>query len=272
MSLTEVNGVVRALLILSIVGLAFAARVDDGAAAYCMIDPRPDDSLQCGDSPIPPPPPPVEPVPQPPPPPPPPTPGPQPPPPPPAPAPTSDRDADGVPDAVDNCPSAANDQADHDGDRRGDACDSTPFTGEIAPGVFTEGSATVTAGDTTSYVVTQRCKTQRFTQRFDQFGVSWLNFIRYEGGFRVCYVPGQRIISWGSLWGDATRVLIPWDWKGNDAGYPRGVRTSIHTVEFQYRGSAAICAVGWACGPTKHPGLTIVFTDNNTMTVHAYVV
>jgi predicted acyl esterase len=38
-----------------------------------------------------------------------------------------DGDADGVPDATDNCPAAANaDQADNDGDGQGNACDATP--------------------------------------------------------------------------------------------------------------------------------------------------
>ena len=114
--------------------------------------------------------------------------------------------------------------------------------------------------------------TQVFTQHYDQFGASWLNFIRYSGGFRVCYVPGESIVSWGSLWGDASYVLPPWDWRGNDGGYPRGVRTGTHTVEFHFRGSAAICVVGWVCGPTRHPGLTITFFDNNTMIVRSYVV
>lgn len=39
-----------------------------------------------------------------------------------------DRDGDGVPDATDNCPTAANgDQADTDTDGKGDACDPTPY-------------------------------------------------------------------------------------------------------------------------------------------------
>ena len=39
-----------------------------------------------------------------------------------------DRDGDGVPDATDNCPAAANgDQADTDADGTGNACDPTPY-------------------------------------------------------------------------------------------------------------------------------------------------
>jgi hypothetical protein len=43
------------------------------------------------------------------------------------PPPPPDRDADGMPDFLDNCPDVANaDQADRDGDHRGDACDRRP--------------------------------------------------------------------------------------------------------------------------------------------------
>jgi hypothetical protein len=42
---------------------------------------------------------------------------------------TGDADGDGIPDAIDNCPSVANpDQADADGDGIGDACDNCPLT------------------------------------------------------------------------------------------------------------------------------------------------
>jgi hypothetical protein len=180
-----------------------------------------------------------------------------------------DSDGDGRPDNADNCPSVYNDQADHDGDRVGDVCDPTPFQGDMVPGGMTFYGSPPTATGTSAEA--SRCKTQRFEQRYDQFGASFLNFIRYEGGFRVCYVPNQQILSWGSVWGDAAYTLVPWDWKGTDPGYPYAIRIGLHSVEFRYRGSAAICVAGWACGPTKHPGVTITFYDNNTMTKSAYV-
>ena len=261
--------------------IAAATVASDGFALTCMGLPQTGvpqggSVVDCGGTlPPPPPPPPVQPQPPPgpapAPPPPPPTPAP--PPPAPAPAPPADADGDGYSNESDNCPTVRNNQADHDGDGSGDACDPTPFSGDIVPGSFSAPSGGEgMLGTTSSSTATTRCKTQVFTQHYDQFGASWLNFIRYSGGFRVCYVPGESIVSWGSLWGDASYALPPWDWKGNDGGYPRGVRTGTHSVEFHYRGSAAICVVGWVCGPTKHPGVTITFFDNNTMVVRAYVV
>lgn len=236
-----------------------------GLADECM-----GDQPQCGSYPTPIPPPaprPPEPAPPPPGPTPPPQPAPQPPPPT---APPADTDGDGVPNNADNCPTVYNDQADHDGDRVGDICDPTPFQGDMVPGAHTPDTAVSEPTETS--LTGQRCKIQRFTQAYHQLGASWLTFIRYEGGFRVCYVLNEQVVSWSSVWGDASYVLVPWDWKGNDSGYPKGVRTGVHSVDFHYRGSAAICVVGWACGPTKHPGLTITFSDNNTMTVRPYVV
>jgi predicted dienelactone hydrolase len=69
-----------------------------------------------------------------------------------------DRDADGVPDADDNCPAAANaDQADADSDATGDACDPTP-QGITAPTIAVPAqittNATGPAGATVAYTAT----------------------------------------------------------------------------------------------------------------------
>jgi hypothetical protein len=118
-----------------------------------------------------------------------------------------------------------------------------------------------------------RCKIQRFTQHYDQFGKPWLNFIRYEGTFRVCYELNEGgIVSFSGVHGDATYARIPWTWKGNDPGYPYGVKTTAHTVDFHYRGTAAICIFSKGCGPEKHPWVRITFRDNNTMEVRAGVI
>jgi hypothetical protein len=111
-----------------------------------------------------------------------------------------------------------------------------------------------------------RCKTQFFSHSFTQ--VNLYNVIRYEGRFQVCYVPGGRIVSWSDVHGDATwvRAFSGWEWRGNEDGYPYGVRTSYSTVQFRYRGKAAFCIFSYGCGPEKHPWVTLTFFSNNTMT------
>ena len=98
--------------------------------------------------------------------------------------------------------------------------------------------------------------------------------IRYEGRFAVCYVPGDRIVSWGNVRGDAAwvRPLSGWEWRGNDEGYPYGVRGSFGVVEFRYRGDAAFCIFNYGCGPEKHPWVTITFRSNNTISRSSGVV
>jgi cell wall-associated NlpC family hydrolase len=65
----------------------------------------------------------------------------------PAPAPPVDGDADGLPDAADNCPGVANgDQADADGNGIGDACDApSPAPDPTAPPVDAPATETATA-------------------------------------------------------------------------------------------------------------------------------
>jgi len=108
-----------------------------------------------------------------------------------------------------------------------------------------------------------RCKRQTFTATFKQLG--WVTVIKYEGQFRVCYRPGQSIISWRDLHGDATETVVPWEWRGNDPGYPYGVQIDAKTLQLNYRGSAAVCIFWKGCGPTKHPWVRIVFYADNTL-------
>ncbi len=165
-----------------------------------------------------------------------------------------------------------NDQADDDEDGIGDACDETPFTGDMVAGSNSLwGYESAPTGAPASSSGT-RCKIQQFVQRYDQFGKTWLNFLTYEGMFRVCYNQnGGGIVSYSDVHGDASSTRIPWTWKGNDNGYPYGVKTSAHTVDFHYRGTAAICIFTKGCGPEKHPWVRITFRDNNTMEVRAGV-
>jgi len=117
-----------------------------------------------------------------------------------------------------------------------------------------------------------RCKTQLFTQSFSQAGL--YDVIRYAGRFRVCYVPGSKVVSWSEVFGDAewVRPYSGWEWRGNEQGYPFGVRISSYAVEFRYRGKAAICIFSYGCGPERHPWVTLTFFANNTMTRRVGVV
>jgi hypothetical protein len=66
-----------------------------------------------------------------------------------APPPPADADGDGVPDAADNCPAAANaDQRDSDGDHIGDACDVLP-PGNLPPVAGVRAVARAVAGTVT---------------------------------------------------------------------------------------------------------------------------
>jgi hypothetical protein len=135
---------------------------------------------------------------------------------------------------------------------------------DLNPPLVPSGFSTWESSPTWGYFGT-RCKTQIFSQMFDQAGL--YDVIRYEGRFRVCYVPGGKIVSWSEVYGNAewVRPFSGWEWRGNDEGYPYGVRTSTKTVEFRYRGKAALCVFKYGCGPQKHPWVTLTFFSNNTI-------
>jgi len=183
----------------------------------------------------------------------------------------TDRDGDGVADGTDNCPDDANgDQADADADNIGDACDVDVW---LAVGSYAtwesaaESTAAVPAQAGTDAAgaagTTTRCKVQMFAQTFTQAGV-W-DAMRYEGIFRVCYVPKKKIVSISDVHGDMAWTRFYWAWYGNDPGYPYAV-TYPHRVELFFRGTAAVCIIPrYGCGPPKHPWIKLVFYDDNTM-------
>jgi hypothetical protein len=113
------------------------------------------------------------------------------------------------------------------------------------------------------YYTDKRCKTYQFVQKFRQTNL--YDVISYEGGFRVCYVPGVTILSVNNVWGDATWTCCLWEWMGNDNGYPQALLYSTK-LGVRYRGSAHICILFKGCGPQKHPWVNINFYPNNTVT------
>jgi hypothetical protein len=87
----------------------------------------------------------------------------QPPPPPPPPS-APDGDRDGVPDATDNCPAAANaNQADGDGDGVGDACDVAP-PGDVPPVTGRRVVAEVVSGEVLIKLPESSSKRRRLKQ------------------------------------------------------------------------------------------------------------
>jgi hypothetical protein len=182
---------------------------------------------------------------------------------------TPDRDADGIADGSDDCPDDPNpDQADADADALGDECDIDIW---IGVGDFTTwedtttaaGSTTASAGAASTTAETVRCKIQRFTQTYTQAG-KW-DALRYEGMFRVCYVPRKKIVSVTDVHGDMVWTRFYLTWFGNDSGYPYAVLLG-HYAEINYRGTASFCIVPrYGCGPSKHPWVKIRFRDDNTL-------
>lgn len=185
---------------------------------------------------------------------------------PPPPPPPPDSDGDGVPDAHDNCPSDPNGgQEDEDRDGEGDVCD---LDSPLVPGALetTEEDVQVyTPGGTPPPC---RTKVQRFRYWFNQSGL--FDVMRYEGMFRVCYQPGGGITWIRDVHGDMVWTRLPWNWRGNNSGYPYAVIYRAY-AEVHYRGSAAICLFSHGCGPEKHPWVKVTFYSNNTMVVTAGV-
>jgi hypothetical protein len=109
-----------------------------------------------------------------------------------------------------------------------------------------------------------RCKRQEWREWFSLFWKK-VDALVYEGSFRVCYVPGQRIDSVTYVRGDAIWTQVGLTWLGNDQGYPRFFK-STYQVVFEWRGSISTCIVQAACVVKKHPWVKITFYANNTMT------
>jgi Ig-like domain from next to BRCA1 gene/Thrombospondin type 3 repeat len=177
---------------------------------------------------------------------------------------STDDDGDGVRNSVDNCPTISNtDQRDYDGDGIGDACD---VDEGLQDGTFS--TTEIPEGGGPPAVKNSRCKIQTFRKTWRYLG-RFFDVLVYEGRFRVCYVHNKQIVSISDIHGDATEVDVPWEWRGNDTGYPWGaISLDKHTAEFNFRGKIAVCILPKiGCGPEKHPWVKIVFRDNNTMVV-----
>ena len=104
---------------------------------------------------------------------------------------------------------------------------------------------------------------RQFKQTFTQANLYAV--MRYEGSVPRLLQARTRIVSYSDVHGDMTWTRIPWEWRQKRHRLPAWGSGTTPRV-FDYRGSAAFCVIPYACGPTKHPWVRIVFYDNNTLT------
>lgn len=107
-----------------------------------------------------------------------------------------------------------------------------------------------------------RCKWQEFKQTYHFLG--GVDMLRYEGTFKVCYIPSSRILSVEYIFGDAAWWCCGWWWQGNDQGYPTAENHGDY-VTMRWRGTIEFCAYPPVCVGNKHVGVRITFYPNNTL-------
>jgi len=107
-----------------------------------------------------------------------------------------------------------------------------------------------------------RCKWQDFRQTYHFVG--GVDMLRYEGTFKVCYVPFDRIISVEYMFGDAAWWCCGWWWQGNDQGYPTAENHGDRVI-MRWRGTVEFCVYPPVCIGNKHVGVRITFYPSNTM-------
>jgi hypothetical protein len=168
---------------------------------------------------------------------------------------------------------------DSDGDGTDDACDPTPFPYDITTGSISmtsesevAGPQRVLQGATSRYCnANARLKTREYRVAWTEAFLTSVTFLAFTVHYQVCYVPGYAI-QWGLVFNpESPYALVPWAWlTTNESGFP-SVRVTNSSATFQWQGSAAICAWHFACGPTRHPGVTITFRPDNTESRSQYV-
>ena len=110
-----------------------------------------------------------------------------------------------------------------------------------------------------------RCKVVFKKHQFKggRFGIAYQNSVRYRMDFRVCYRPyGGGITSVTYRHGDVDEdgTTYPWEFRGNDDGFPYHIR-NVHRAFFHYGFGAAECFVVY-CSNEHHGRITLTFTDS----------
>lgn len=167
----------------------------------------------------------------------------------------------------DNCPNQRNaDQADDDGDSVGNVCDPTPFRYAMAAGgvtLLSEQTLDASNG-ATFYGCSARWKLMTWEAVWKQSVIN-NTFLKAQMSASICYKPLAGILWVKPSPMKATYSLPPWTWQDlNNNGFPSYTPISLHTVEVNWQGKAAICAFGYACGGSKLPWVTFHFSDDNS--------
>jgi hypothetical protein len=111
-----------------------------------------------------------------------------------------------------------------------------------------------------------RCKRVINVHQFREghFGVEMRDAVRYRVQWRVCYHPyGGGVTEVSYRYGDvdADGTTWPWEYRGNDSGYPYHIRQT-HKAYIYYGFGAAECFTHIGCSNEHHGHLTYTFTDS----------
>jgi hypothetical protein len=110
-----------------------------------------------------------------------------------------------------------------------------------------------------------RCKIvyKKAQFRGGRFGIDYQNSVRYKMDFRVCYRAyggGIDSVSWRHGDVDEDGTTFPWEYRGNDSGFPYHIRYA-HRVTFHYGFGAAECFTTYVCSNEHHGRVVLTFTD-----------
>jgi hypothetical protein len=109
-----------------------------------------------------------------------------------------------------------------------------------------------------------RCKKVVNVQQFREghFGVEMRDSMKYGVQWRVCYHPyGGGITEVTYRYGDVVDTNFPWEFRGNDSGFPYHIRQA-HKVFIYYGFGVAECFTHIGCSNEHHGRLTYTFTDS----------
>jgi hypothetical protein len=173
---------------------------------------------------------------------------------------SSDTDGDGIPDWWDNCRTVANrDQTDTDGDRVGDACDTTiPQYGYSTDLGADIDAATGTRDLYSSGICragwggVQLWSAGRLVKQFD-----------YRLTFKYCY-QGNKVTAIRDLIAFSKSAIWPWQFKGNIVG-PQARNVGGYAADVFVQGRYEVCVFSWGCTFSKSPWMNVTVYASGTI-------